>query len=90
MGDEFGLVKDGRGLVKDDGGLDAEREAERDGTFRAGMGMGGSAWMVFSYLKPTRPKSSLKGTRDEGRRLGYRRLENLGGDIVCVECCKPV
>ena len=83
-----GGVREELGMVKEDVGLDAKKETERDGLFGAGMGMGGSAWTVFSYLKPTRPRSSLKGiSDDEVRRLEYRRLGNFGGDIVRMEFC---
>ena len=66
---EGGEIGGELGIVKDDVGLDARMEAARDGALEAGSGMGGSAWMVFSYRKPTRPRSSLKGIRDEGRRF---------------------
>lgn len=80
---EGGEIGGELGMVKDDLGLDARMEAERDGPLEDGSGMGGSAWMVFSYRKPTRPRSSLKGIRDEVRRFEDRRLENFGGGIVC-------
>lgn len=79
---EGGAIGEELDVAKDVAGLDAVMEAERLGLFGAETRMGGSAWMVFSYLNPKRPKSSLKGIVKDGRRFEDRRLENFGGDIV--------